>query len=52
MIFKQMAMVAILFFKMRPKNLHRHVFMAINISCKFGEDIFINELDIKIYRKL
>ena len=22
---------------------HRHVFIAINIPCKFGEDIFINE---------
>ena len=43
MIFKQLAMVAILFFKMRPKFLHRQVFIAINIPCKLGEDIFINE---------
>ena len=42
MIFKQLAMAAILFFKMRLK-FHRQVFIAINIPCKFGEDIFINE---------
>ena len=42
MIFKQLAMVAILFFKMRPKFC-RQVFIAINIPCKFDEDIFINE---------
>ena len=40
MIFKQLAMVAILFFKMRLKL---QVFIAINIACKFGEDIFLNE---------
>ena len=34
MMFKQLAMAAIL---------HRHVFIAINIPCKFGEDVFINE---------
>ena len=39
MILKQLAMAAILVFKMRPKLL----FTAINILCKFGEDIFINE---------
>ena len=43
MIFKQLAMAAILFFKMRPEFLHKHVFIAINIPCLFGEDIFINE---------
>ena len=42
MIFKQSPMVAILFFKM-AKIVHRHGFIAINIPCKFGEDIFINE---------
>ena len=42
MVFKQLAMVAILFFKMRPKFC-THVFIAINIPGKFGEDIFINE---------
>ena len=40
MILKQLAMAAILFFKM--KTLHRQVSIAINIPCKFGEDIFIN----------
>ena len=25
------------------KILHREIFIAINIPCKFGEDIFINE---------
>ena len=25
------------------KILHRQVFIAINIPCKFGEDIFIND---------
>ena len=42
MIFKQLAMAAILFFKMRLKCF-RQVFLAINIPCKFGGDIFINE---------
>ena len=35
MIFRQLAMAAIM--------LHRQVFIAINIPCEFGEDIFINE---------
>ena len=43
MIFKQLAIVAILFFQNESKILHRHVFIAINIPCKLGEDIFINE---------
>ena len=43
MIFKQLAMAEIFFFKMRPKILHRQVCIAINIPCKFGEDILINE---------
>ena len=30
-------------FQNEAKILHRHVFIAINIPCKFGEDIFINE---------
>ena len=42
MIFKELAMAAILFFKMRSKFC-RHVFIAIKIPCKFGDDIFINE---------
>ena len=46
MIFKHLAMAAILFFKMRQ------VFIAVNIPCKFGEDIFINEWDIKVYAKM
>ena len=43
MIFKQLDMAAIMFFKMRLKFLHRQVFIAINIPCRIGEDIFINE---------
>ena len=43
MIFKQLAMVAILFFQNEAKMLQRQVFIAINIPCKFGADIFINE---------
>ena len=46
MIFEQLAMAAILFFKNQAKILQRQqrqVFIAINIPCKFGEDIFINE---------
>ena len=31
--------------------MHRQVVIAINISCKFGEAIFINEGDIKVYVK-
>ena len=30
-------------FQHAAKILHRQVFIAINIPCKFGEDIFINE---------
>ena len=30
-------------FKNEAKILHRQVFIAIYIPCKFGEDIFINE---------
>ena len=30
-------------FQNEAKILHRQVFIAINIPCKFGEDIFINE---------
>ena len=47
MFFKQSATAACLFFRMRSKFCS-HVFIAINIPCKFGEDIFINELDIKV----
>ena len=47
MIFKQLAMAAIfLFFQMRLKfcrDMQRHIFIAINILCKFGENIFIDE---------
>ena len=43
MIFKQLAMAAILFFQNEAKMLQRQVFIAINIPCKFGGDIFINE---------
>ena len=44
--FKQSAMEAILFFKHEAKMFYRHVFTAINIPCKFGEDVFINDKDI------
>ena len=30
-------------FRNEAKSLHIQVFIAINILCKFGEDIFINE---------
>ena len=40
-----------LIFQNEAKILHRHVFIAINIPHKFGEDIFINEWDIKVYVK-
>ena len=30
-------------FQNEAKILHKQVFIAINFSCKFGEDIFINE---------
>ena len=29
-------------FQSEAKILHRQVFIAINIPCKFGEDVFIN----------
>ena len=41
MIFKQMAMVAILVFQNKAKILPRKVFIAINILCKFGEEIYL-----------
>ena len=31
-------------FQNEAKILDRHIFIAINISCKFSEDIFINEM--------
>ena len=40
-----------IFFQYETKILHRQVFIAINIPCKFGEDIFTNESDFKIYPK-
>ena len=30
-------------FQNEAKIFHRQVFIAVNIPCKFGEDIFINE---------
>ena len=39
--FQQLPMAAILFFKVRQN--FAQVFIAINIPCKFGEDVFINE---------
>ena len=41
-------MAAMLFFKMSIIIFHKHVFTAINILCKFDEDIFITERDIKL----
>ena len=41
-------MVVMLLFKMGTKFSYRHVFTAINILCKFSEDIFITECDIKL----
>ena len=38
-------------FPNEAKISHSHVFIAINILCKFGEDIFINERDIEVYVK-
>ena len=38
-------------FQNEDKILHRQVFIAINIPCKFGEDFFINERDIKVFVK-
>ena len=38
-------------FQHEAKIFQRHVFIATNIPCKFGEDIFINERDIKVYAK-
>ena len=38
-------------FQNEAKILQRQVFIAINIPCKFGEVIFINERDIKVYAK-
>ena len=38
-------------FENEAKILQRQVFIAKNIPCKFGEDIFINEWDIKVYAK-
>ena len=32
-----------LIFQNEAKILHRNVFITMNIPCKFGEDIFINE---------
>ena len=31
-------------FQNKAKIMHRQVFIAINIPCKFDEDIFINEM--------
>ena len=41
--FEQPAMTDFFFFLNEEKNFHRHGFMAINLLCKFGEDIFISE---------
>ena len=53
MISEQLAMAA-MFFKKKMSTIifYRHVFTAINILCKFGEDIFITEQDIKLDLKM
>ena len=51
MILEQSALASILSFKMRIK-FFTYDFTAINILCKFGEDIFINEGDIKVNVKI
>ena len=38
-------------FQKEAKILCRQVFIAINIPCKFCEDIFINERVVKVYVK-
>ena len=38
-------------FQSEAKIFQRQVFIAINIPCKFGEDMFINERDVKVYAK-
>ena len=48
MIFQASAMAAMLFFKMSIIIVYRYVCTAINILCKFGEDIFITERDMKL----
>ena len=50
MIFKQLTMVTICF-QIEAKILHKHGVIAINIPCKFGDNICINERDIKVYVK-
>ena len=39
-------------FSNRDQNFYRHVFIAINSYCKFGENMFINERDIKVCVKI
>ena len=51
MIFKESAMAAILFFKLKAKFFYGHVFISIKILCIFGEYISINDQDIKVYVK-
>ena len=38
-------------FQNEAKIFQRQVFIAMNILCKFGEDIYINEWDVKVYVK-
>ena len=52
MIFEQSAMGAMLFYKNDYHDIYRHVFTTINILCKFGEDIFITEIDVKLDLKI
>ena len=52
MVFKELGMAAMLFFKMSTIVFCRHVFTAVNILCKFSEDIFVTESDIKLDLKM
>ena len=45
-------MAAMLFFKMSAIIFYRHLFTAINILCRFVEDIFITERDINLDLKM
>ena len=49
--FQKISMVALLFFKMKPNSFYKHVFITINIPYKFGEGVFINDQEIKVYVK-
>ena len=49
--FQTISYVGHFVFPNEAKTLQRQVFIAINIPCKFGENIFINKWDIMVYAK-